>query len=89
MPYIKQVFRSELADSINQLVANLKIAEPNALAGEINYAFTTILNKIYDSPRYKDFNEIMGILECVKLEHYRRRVAEYEDMKAAEHGDVF
>ena len=89
MPYIKQPFRTELEGPINNVVEALSHADKERLAGEINYIFTTILNKIYDSPRYRDFNEIVGILECVKLEHYRRRISNYEDMKAAENGDVF
>ena len=41
------------------------------------------------SPRYRDFNAAIGVLECAKLELYRRAAATYEDAKLAEHGDVY
>ena len=38
---------------------------------------------------YHAYNEIIGVLECVKQEFYRRMVAPYEDKKCEENGDVF
>lgn len=38
---------------------------------------------------YKDYNEVIGVLECVKQELYRRLIAPYEDKKKDENGDVF
>ena len=38
---------------------------------------------------YQGLNEIMGALECAKLEFYRRALAPYEDKKIKENGDVF
>ena len=40
------------------------------------------------NPKYSKINAIIGILECIKLELYRRVAAPYEDVKAAENGDV-
>ena len=40
-------------------------------------------------PRYTDLNEVIGVLECVKQEFYRRVVVPYEDRKMAENGDVY
>jgi hypothetical protein len=40
-------------------------------------------------PGYAIFNEVIGALECAKLELYRRLVAPYEDTKIAENGDVY
>lgn len=40
-------------------------------------------------PTYADYNEIIGVLECAKLEFYRRAVAAYEDEKIKENGDVY
>lgn len=63
-----------------------------ASIGELNYLITTecleYLN-LGGKPSYKAFNEIIGVLECAKLEMYRRMVAPYEDVKLNEHGDVF
>ena len=33
--------------------------------------------------------EVRGVVECVKLEFYRRAVAAYEDEKCKENGDVY
>jgi len=39
--------------------------------------------------RYAHLNEVVGVLECAKLELYRRVVAPYEDQKMTESGDVY
>lgn len=58
-------------------------------AGEVNYAFTKILKEyLGPEPGYQKFNEVIGILECCKLEVYRRMVAPYEDTKIVQNGDV-
>ena len=36
-----------------------------------------------------ELNAAIGVLECAKLELYRRVVAMYEDGKIKENGDVF
>jgi hypothetical protein len=63
-----------------------------ATAGELNYSITKLLNQYLerrDTPRYGDWNEVIGVLECAKLEIYRRSIAPYEDRKARENGDVY
>jgi hypothetical protein len=58
--------------------------------GELNYELTTrILEFLPYSPRYEDFQSVIGLLECMKQEFYRRLVAPYEDKKKEENGDVF
>lgn len=84
MPYIPQSRREEIG----------KGSTPQT-AGELNYKITsTILEYLYEincaSPNtYGDYNEVLGVLECCKLELYRKRIARYEDMKCAENGEVF
>jgi hypothetical protein len=39
--------------------------------------------------RYAHLNEAIGVLECAKLELYRRVAAPYEDEKITESGDVY
>lgn len=59
-------------------------------SGELNYILTRkILTYIGPDPSYSSFNSVIGVLECVKQELYRRMVALYEDEKCAENGDVF
>ena len=65
-------------------------------AGELNYAVTRLIDAYLASAaedagrlRYAHLNEAMGVLECAKLELYRRIAAPYEDEKIAESGDVY
>lgn len=63
-------------------------------AGELNYNLSQVINK-YLSPsvsgpiNYSSLNEVIGVLECLKMEVYRRIAAPYEDKKMEENGDVF
>jgi hypothetical protein len=94
MPYIKQYKRDVLDSAINEVVNALRELESddpaNSFAGNLNYLISSILYKSYgDQPRYDDINEIVGMLECCKLEFYRRIAAPYEDIKTKENGDVY
>lgn len=89
MPYVKQDDRVyiETFDKIRVLAAELK-----GSPGKVNYAITRLLDEIYElkeNPRYFKFNEAIGILECVKLELYRRLAAPYEDEMKTKNGDVY
>ncbi len=59
--------------------------------GELNYVITKTVDAYLNrTPRnYANYNEVIGVLECAKLELYRRVIAEYEDLKMAENGDVY
>jgi hypothetical protein len=62
-----------------------------ATAGELNWKITTTIQS-YLEPygiSYQTLNEVIGVLECVKAELYRRVVAPYEDGKCAINGDVY
>lgn len=79
MPYIKKEDRP-------------KDGEPfvPTTAGELNFLITTFCDAFLGAnARYSDYNTVIGVLECAKLELYRRRVAKYEDLKCAENGDVY
>ena len=61
-------------------------------AGELNYMVTRLIdNYLIDKGglRYSHLNEAIGVLECAKLELYRRLAAPYEDRKLSETGDVY
>lgn len=83
MPYIDKKRRNDLSDLEN-------CAEPKH-CGELNYFLTQIcLDYLHSTEKkYKDYNEIIGVLECCKLEFYRRTVSRYEDLKILENGDVY
>jgi hypothetical protein len=38
---------------------------------------------------YSIINDIVGVLECAKMEFYRRVAVPYEDKKRTENGDVY
>lgn len=58
--------------------------------GDLNYAITSMLLKwVGMHPSYSDYNAAIGVLECAKLELYRRRIAQFEDSKCAANGDVY
>ena len=58
--------------------------------GELNYVITKAIKTFLGgSLSYGDINDVIGVLECAKLELYRRIAAPYEDKKCAENGDVY
>lgn len=85
MPYIGKEIREELDLYIEPLTEFLGEAR---LYGVWNYVITKIL--LATNPKcYHDYNALIGILECAKLELYRRRIAPYEEKRRREHGDVY
>ncbi|MBM3291085.1 hypothetical protein FJY84_00215 [Candidatus Bathyarchaeota archaeon] len=87
MPYIKQEDRLKYEKTLTDLIEILKSQPTDKLDGELNYLLTRILKGVYQ-PKYFNYNRAMGVLECCKLEFYRRVVAPYEDTKIKESGDV-
>ena len=79
MPYIKEELR-------RYLEKNPRPYGP----GELNYMITELcIFYAGDYPNYRTYNEIIGALECCKMEFYRRSVVPYEDKKIKENGDVY
>ncbi len=64
-----------------------------ATPGELNFVITMICNAYLEAdlkaPNYTTLNAIVGVLECAKLEFYRRIVSDYENEKIEENGDVY
>lgn len=84
MPYIPPDTRGWLEDCLSLLRDNV---DP-LTTGELNYVLTSILLMQHPSS-YSDFNALLGVLEAVKLEMYRRMIAPYEDTKRFLNGDVY
>jgi len=87
LPYIKSENRKKYEKTLRELVDILKILPPEEVDGELNYVVTKILKEVYPL-RYFHINKAVGVLECIKLEFYRRVAAPYEDLKIKESGDV-
>ena len=89
MPYIHPIDRVRLDPWLSE--------QPGGLAaGQLNYVLTKVIQRylkdigiLQGSVGYSALNEVVGVLECAKLELYRRRIAPYEDKKKEENGDVY
>lgn len=84
MPYIKQDRRIPIDNSINvieHVVTN---------CGDLNYTITKLCLAYIETKglSYQTLNDIIGALECAKLEFNRRKIAPYEDLKSCENGDI-
>jgi hypothetical protein len=87
MPYIKREDRRPLDPLIEQVAALLPQRE---FAGAFNYVVSRLCAEILrNQPGYSRINELIGALECAKLELYRRVAGPYEDTKARAHGEVY
>ena len=91
MPYIKQEYRNALHDSLDELsdvIDSLHRYQLQHRDGLLNYTITRLIKDLYPAATYHDYNEVIGMLECCKLEMYRKMVAPYEDVKELENGSV-
>ncbi len=88
MPYINQDDRRHYEDVINSAVSRL--AQRRFAAGDINYVITMILKGVirHKGRGYGAYNALIGVLECVKQEFYRRDVVPYEEEKIVLNGDI-
>ena len=80
MPYIESYLRDDLDP----------ITNPRS-AGQLNYVITYIVNQYLQESgvSYSNINEVIGVLECAKLELYARVARPYEDEKMEANGDVY
>ncbi len=88
MPYIKREDRPKYDSLIQEVVREFAALPPETLDGHLNYFITRLLVSLY-KPSYFNYNRVQGLLECVKQEFYRRRIAPYEEKKMQQHGDVY
>ncbi len=92
MPYIKQEDRKPKDFHIIDLVGKCDTV------GDLNYSISKLIHlwmtkqesskgSKYEA-RYATHNAAIGVLECAKLELYRRLTAPYEDKVMNENGDL-
>lgn len=84
MPYITKMDRADLDETLDKV--------PGAFnEGELNYQITRIIDKYLkqEGIYYGNINACIGVLECAKLELYRRIASPYEDAKKEVNGDVY
>jgi hypothetical protein len=87
MPYIPQSRRKDFEKEVNALVdlANRETLD----TGDINYIVSKFIFAIYDkNPSYGQGSKVRAALSDAAEEFYRRKLADYEDKKKAENGDI-
>lgn len=78
MPYIADYRREELD----------YFPDPQNV-GELNFVISSMILKFLgENPRYSDYNGVIGVLECAKLELVRRSLSNYEDHQIGTNGDI-
>jgi hypothetical protein len=84
MPYIKQKERKELERALQTLIKKVNNV------GKLNYCISRLCNGFLTRGdlNYYGLNQVIGVLECAKLEFYRRKAGPYEDIKILENGDI-
>jgi hypothetical protein len=80
MPYLESGVRASLDDGRKPV-----------LTGELNYVLSKEIDAYITRKGlgYAAINDVIGVLECLKLEVYRRIAAGYEDEKSRINGEVF
>jgi len=86
MPYITPERREFLENATDEEIAQIELSP-----GDLNYAVTRLMDEWIGQKglSYDAINSAVGVLECAKLELYRRVAAKYEDKKKKENGDVY
>lgn len=91
MPYISQQKRDKIDIFIDDLIEELETK--SFLIGDLAYIIYRIclgyLNDCNYEGHFSVYNSVIGVLESVKLELYRKRVAPYEDTKEMENGAIY
>ena len=79
MPYITQKRRKALHGR----------AKPDN-PGDLNYLITDLIGKYCEKwgLSYIIINDVIGALECAKMEFYRRMVGPYEEGRIMDNGDI-
>lgn len=84
MPYIRQEKRDKMFSHIRDL-SDLITCE-----GDFNYIISVLAHRelMKNGVNYQRINNLIGALECAKLELYRVIAAPYENTKISENGHV-
>jgi len=95
MPYIIPKRREEYDGLIKELakkIAKLNVDNCTSLCGDWNYVITKLIKETHEyegcQKSYMGYNEVIGMLECCKLEYYRKQLVHYEEGKIKQNGEV-
>ena len=83
MPYIDSNSRGQFDEML------VLLGDRIGSAGEFNYCVSVLAKKYleHNGKNYQKMNDLMGALEGIKLELYRRTISDYENLKLEENGD--
>ena len=89
MPYISKESRQQYDYAINAIVNNL-LQHDETINGELNYIIYSIIKKYVETKglKYKTMQDIIGTIECCKLEIYRKILGPYEEKAIEKNGDI-
>lgn len=89
MPYIRQEYRRLYDADVRSIAQSMNPASDEQIAGHINYVITKLFAELIgEEANYDTINAAIGVLECAKLELYRKVAAPYEDIKEKENGEI-
>ncbi len=92
MPYITKEGREVLLPELESLITEFTGADSiQGNEGNFNFVVSTLINAMIEEHglSYANVNSLVGVLECIKLELYRRIAVPYEDLKIIQNGDVY
>lgn len=90
MPYIEHNSRVHL-DVVLRPMCDKIINGDSIGPGDMNYLISQmcLAYTLRGVLSYTKLNDIVGLLECIKQEFYRRKVAPYEENKMHVNGDIY
>lgn len=87
MPYVKSEYRELVEKQLNEMFHKIMRVPREDRAGVLTYVIYKLFIDLHAN-RYSDFAILMGVLDCVGKEFYRRVIAPHEDEAAQRNGDV-
>jgi len=92
MPYVDPNVRKQFDPMIESLCNELNRVPLEKFAGTVNYIISRIVSnevKFAGVVNYNIINEAIGVLECAKLELYRRLAVPFEENAIERNGDIY
>lgn len=102
-PEHREKYEAKLQALVDEVVEAMRWETSYGLPGHMNYLITSLIMRSYNQTAsmemdaelskappmdYHDYNDIVGVLECAKMEVYRRFAVPYEDLKISTNGDI-
>ena len=92
MPYVKKHERKQFVKGLKEI--RNTITDDEISPGQLNYLIYNLClfyledKGLNNGATYTTLNDVIGVLENVKFEFQRRKLAPFEDKKIKDNGDV-